>query len=166
MLSNQDLNQYKSSPSINNQFQNNTSQIVNYYINLNQNLNMNNPNYSLMPKLSLMESANNLSSNNNISNPINANIALLNKFIISSYLNNLQFEENYLQYCEKMSNCNNIIANQNEKITKEAINFSKKKRRRKANSNEKTDKNKKIINLVEKNGAHETIKIEHSIDNV
>jgi hypothetical protein len=64
-----------------------------------------------------------------------------------------------------MSNCNNIISNQNEKITKEAINFSKKKRRRKANSNEKTDKNKKIINLVEKNGAHETIKKEHSIDN-
>lgn len=164
MLSNQDLNQYKPSPSINNQFQNNTSQIVNYYINLTQNLNMNNPNYSLMPKLSLMESDNNLSSNNNNSNVINANIALLNKFIMSSYINNLQIEANYLQYCEKMSNCNNIITNQNEKITKEAINFAKKKRRRKANSNEKTDKNKKIINLGEKNGTHETIKIEHSID--
>lgn len=168
MLSNQDLNQNKSSPSISNQFQNNTSQIVNYYINLTQNLNMNNPNYSLMPKPSLMESSNNLSPNNKNSNPNpnqnNANITLLNTFIMTSYINNLQIEANYRKYCEMLSNCNNIIANQNEKITKETINFAKKKRRRKTNSNEKKVENKKIINLAEKNGAQKTNKIEHSID--
>ena len=169
MLSNQDLNQNNICPLINNQIQNNTSQIINYYINCTQNLNMNNPNYSWMPQISLMENSHNLTSNNQNLSQMYANLALLNAFIsMTNYINNFQTQSNQQQNAEMMTNCNNAMINQNEIKVKEVPNFCKKKRSRDYKNNDcniKTAKNIKIINTEEKNGIIEKNKIEHSINN-
>ena len=85
MLSNKNLNKNKTFPLINNQIPNNNSQIINCYINLTQNLNMNNHNCSLVTQIPLTKNSTNLTpEKSNLD--LYKNTALLNTVIKMNYL--------------------------------------------------------------------------------
>ena len=153
MLSNKNLNKNKTFPLIKNQIPNNNSQIINCYINLSQNLNMNNHNCSLVTQIPLTKNSTNLTpEKSNLD--LYKNTALLNTVIKMNYL--LQMQANYQHYSQLISNVNSTNLNQNEKKLKEKPNMMGKKRSRKSKNDEikinikKTDKNIKNI-IKEKN---------------
>ena len=174
MLSNKDLNKNKTFPLIKSQIPNNNSQIINCYINLTQNLNMNNHNCSLVTQIPLAKNSTNLTPEKLNPGQFN-NTALLNTVINMNYL--VQMQANYQHYSQLISNVNSTNLNQNEKKLKETPNMMGKKRSRKSKNDEikinikKTDKNIKNI-IKEKNGTFDKNKIEgdmskmdHSTDN-
>lgn len=168
MLSNKNLNKNKTFPLIKNQIPNNNSQIINCYINLTQNLNMNNHNCSLVTQIPLTKNSTNLTPEKSNLDRFNKT-ALLNTVINMNYL--LQMQANYQHYSQLISNVNNTNLNQNEKKLKEKPNMMGKKRSRKSKNDEikinikKTDKNIKNI-IKEKNGTFDKNKIEGDISKI
>ena len=167
MLSNKDLNKNKTFPLIKSQIPNNNSQIINCYINLTQNLNMNNHNCSLVTQIPLAKNSTNLTPEKLNPGQFN-NTALLNTVINMNYL--VQMQANYQHYSQLISNVNSTNLNQNEKKLKETPNMMGKKRSRKSKNDEIKINIKNIIK--EKNGTFDKNKIEgdmskmdHSTDN-
>ena len=145
MKSNQNIIENKTNPPIYNQFQINTSQIINYYFNLSQYLNMSN-------NLNNTQSQNlptNVKTENQPLNQQNSNQTLsqinngaLNQLInIGNMLALLQLHSTYQQYSLLMKNMNT-----NEKIKKYNTNLIGNKVNR-----EIKDRGKKINNKINKN---------------
>ena len=145
MKSNQNIIENKTNPPIYNQFQINTSQIINYYFNLSQYLNMSN-------NLNNTQSQNlitNVKIENQPLNQQNSNQALsqrnngaLNQLInIGNMIALLQLHSTYQQYSLLMKNMNT-----NEKIKKYNTNLIGNKVNR-----EIKDRGKKINNKINKN---------------
>ena len=152
MLLNNDLNKNKNFPLIANQFQNNTSHIINFYINLSENLNMNNNSNNVL----VHENPKN--GNNIIPHPINnilTNETFFNTFInLRSFLSMLQIQSAYQQYSQLLNNIN--ISKEKEKTLIQKDFVGNKRNRviieNKNNKNiNKTSKNNKLNIIKEKN---------------
>ena len=148
MLLNNDLNKNKNFPFIANQFQNNTSQINNFYINLSENLNMNNNSNNVL----VHENPKN--GNNIIPHPINnilTNETFFNAFInLRSFLSILQIQSAYQQYSQLLNNIN--ISKEKEKTLMQK-DFVGNKRNREIIEN----KNNKNTNKASKNNKLNSI---------
>ena len=146
-------------PPLINQLQNDNSQIINYYINLTHNLNMNNAGYKSMFKFPLYGDSVNSNKGQENQNQALANAALFNTYLnMRNYFNMLQMQANCNQYSQLHSHMNNYQSNQNNKKPNQNSKFLVKKRKmetKKDNNdeiNKKNDKNfKNIINV--KNGS-------------
>ena len=155
MLLNNDLNKNQNFPLIVNQLPNNTSQINNFYINVSENLNMNNNSYTGLAHGNQINSNNIIpQSNNNNSNNIITNEAFLNKYInFGSFIAMFQIQSAYQQYSQLLKNIN--ICKENEKtVTQKNLDGNKRKRERKDNLNnkiKKVNKNNKSNIIKEKN---------------
>ena len=154
-----DKNSKEAFPPLINQLQNDKSQIINYYINLTHNLNMNNVGYESMFKFPLYGDSVNSNKSQENQNQVLANAALFNTYLnMSNYFNMLQMQVSFNQYPQLLSQMNNYQLNQNNKKPNQNLKLVGKKRKmetQKDNNdeiNKKTDKNfKNIINV--KNGS-------------
>ena len=172
MITDKDINQSKNFPSVINQFQNNTPQIINYYINLSENLNMNN---------NINAQIQNIPINLNLSNPPFENQILNNILNNGVFLNALMNVRNYFASIQVQStnqqNLQKINVLEKDKKLKEKENLVGKKKKREENCEENSKKsiqiNKNInINEKEKNGnffknttKEEVVKSNNSITN-
>ena len=149
MQPNQNANENKTISPIFNQFPINTSQIINYYINLSQNLNMNyNPQTQTVPNNESTE--NSLSKQQNSNMPLNQiNYESLNQlFNMGNLIALLQVQATYQQYSLLMKNMNT-----NENKSKDDANLI-------GNKTSRGEKDKKNINnkinkksIIKKNGC-------------
>lgn len=128
-----DKNSNKGFPLLNNQLPNERSQIINYYINLTPNLNMNNLNYEPKFQFPLRGNSPNSDTNEQNSDQIFANAALLKSYI--NMFNMLQVQASCQQYSQLFSHINNTPTNKKEHNSKEDLNLTGKKRKRKAKIN-------------------------------
>ena len=154
-----DKNSKQAFPPLINQLQNDNSQIINYYINLTHNLNMNNVGYEPMLKFPLY--ADSVNSNGSLENPnqVLADAALFNTYLnMRNYFNMLQMQANCNQFSQLNSHMNNYQSNQNNKNINQNLKLVGKKRKmepKKDNNdeiNKITDNNFKNVNNV-KNGT-------------
>lgn len=154
-----DKNSKQAFPPLINQLQNDNSQIINYYINLTHNLNMNNVGYESMLKFPLCGDSVNSEGNQENPNQVLANAALFNTYInMRNYFNILQMQASCNQFSQLHSHMNNYQSNQNNKKPNQNLKLVGKKRKmenQKDNNdeiNQKTENNfKNIINI--KNGS-------------
>ena len=163
-----DKNSNKGFPLLNNQLPNERSQIINYYINLTPNLNMNNLNYEPKFQFPLRGNSPNSDTNEQNSDQIFANAALLKSYI--NMFNMLQVQASCQQYSQLFSHINNTPTNKKEHNSKEDLNLTGKKRKRKAKINKKDNINKKadknIKNIIkEKNGNFQKNQIKQDVLN-
>jgi len=154
-----DKNSKQAFPPLINQLQNDNSQIINYYINLTHNLNMNNVGYEPMLKFPLYTDS--VNSNGSLENPnqVLADAALFNTYLnMRNYFNMLQMQANCNQFSQLDSHMNNYQSNQNNKKINQNLKLMGKKRKmepKKDNNdeiNKITDNNFKNVNNV-KNGS-------------
>ena len=154
-----DKNSKQAFPPLINQLQNDNSQIINYYINLTHNLNMNNVGYESMLKFPLYGDFVNSDGNQENPNQVLANAALFNTYInMRNYFNILQMQASCNQFSQLHSHMNNYQSNQNNKKPNQNLKLVGKKRKMETQKdnideiNKKTDNNfKNIINI--KNGS-------------
>ena len=158
MKSNQASIQKISIPLEDNQFLNNTSLLNNYYINLTQNLNLNNfnenknPNYLINPNLSML----NLYNQNTNENLPKLSLVNLNTFInLNNFISLLQMQESLKSYQELLVNNNGSQkAEKSAEINTKMIGIKRNREEFGNNdSNNNHDKNIKII-INEKNGNY------------
>ena len=150
MQPNQNANENKTISPIFNQFPINTSQIINYYINLSQNLNMNyNPQTQTVPNNENTE--NSLSTQQNSNIPLNQiNYEALNQlFNMGNLIALLQVQATYQQYSLLMKNMNT-----NENKSKDDANLIGNKTNR-GEKDKKNNINNKINkkSIIKKNGC-------------
>lgn len=154
-----DKNSKQAFPPLINQLQNDNSQIINYYINLTHNLNMNNVGYESMLKFPLSGDSVNSDGNQENPNQALANAALFNTYInMRNYFNILQMQASCNQFSQLHSHMNNYQSNQNNKKQNQNLKLVGKKRKMETQKDyndeisKKTDNNfKNIINI--KNGS-------------
>lgn len=109
-----DKNEKEAFPPLINQLKNDNSQIINYYINLTHNLNMNNVDYEAMFKFPLYGNPMNPNSSQDNPNQVLANAALFNTYLnMKNYFNMLQMQTSCNQYSQMNSHMNNYQSNQN-----------------------------------------------------
>ena len=154
-----DKNSKEAFPPLINQLQNDKSQIINYYINLTHNLNMNNVGYDSMFKFPLYGDSLNSNKSQENQNQVLANAALFNTYLnMSNYFNMLQMQASFNQHQQLHSHMNNYQSNQNNKKPSQNLNLVGKKRKMERKKDNKDEINKKtdiifqnIINV--KNGS-------------
>ena len=159
MLSDKEVNKNQTLPAIVNQFPNNTSQIINYYINLSENLNMsNNLNNAQTQDIPINGNTNHPPFEKQVTNQIFNNGLFFNTLMnMSNYYALFQVSSAYQQYFQFFRNINNCQENENQEKLKKKDNLIGNKRKTEEKCEEysrksiKSNKNIKIIEK-EKNG--------------
>ena len=125
-----DKNSKQAFPPLINQLQNDNSQIINYYINLTHNLNMNNVGYESMFKFPLYGDSVNSNGSQENPNQALANAALFNTYInMRNYFNILQMQASCNQFSQLNPHVNNYQSNQNNKKPNQNLKLMGKKRK-------------------------------------
>ena len=154
-----DKNSKKAFPPLINQLQNDNSQIINYYINLTHNLNMNNVGYESMLKFPLYGDSVNSNKGQENQNQALANAALINTYLnMTNYFNMLQMQASCNQYSQLHPHMNNYQSNQNNKKPNQNLKLVGKKRKMETKKDNQDEFNKKIDEdfknfINEKNGS-------------
>ena len=126
MLQNTDSNTNGVFPPFNNHFPNNTSQIINYYINLTQNLNMNSHNVGLSSAILNFQDIKNPPVKDDISKKELEETTLLNSFInFGNFISLFQIKYNNQIYANYTKN----IEKENKNKLKEEKNIIGKKKK-------------------------------------
>ena len=156
LLKNNDINKNKNFPLIVNQLPNNTSQINNYYINLSENLNMNNNSNNGPTHQNPINVNDILPYSNNInSNYVPTDETFLNQFInLRSFLAMFQIQSAYQQYSQLVSNINKYKENEKSLNQKDLVGNKRNREKKESRNNiinKKTNKNNKLDIIKEKN---------------
>ena len=168
MLQNTDSNTNGVFPPFNNHFPNNTSQIINYYINVTQNLNMNSHNVGLSSAILNFQDIKNPPVKDDISKKELEETTLLNSFInFGNFISLFQIKYNNQIYANYTKN----IEKENKNKLKEEKNIIGKKRNKneinimlnsKKNKNIKYDIKQKNCNLSKSQNKENNKKINNS----